>query len=200
MADLCLLAYHGGFRVKSELIPATFRGVHSCWDITSSNRLRIWLRTRKNRREPTFISRTCDCARNTFMCPHTPAERRIRECILQNRSELFTLSYARALNHLREALIALQIPDANTYAFHAFRRGLSQDLLRAKTPLRDILAACDWSSQTFAWYLSREQIDEHAVLAAAADLSDDEHVCNTSASSSSRPTPSTVALGNVHRA
>ena len=48
--------------------------------------------------------------------------------------------------------------------------------------------------------LTREQIDENAVLAAAADLSDVEHVCNTSASSSSRPTPSTVALGNVRRA
>ena len=131
------------------------------------------------------------------MCPHTPAERRIRDCIAHSRDRLFILSYAQALTFLREAFCALQIPNPETFAFHAFRRGLSQDLLRAKTPLRDILAACDWSSKTFAWYLSREQIDEHAVLAAAADLSDDEDVCNTSEQSFSRPTPSTVALGNV---
>ena len=121
------------------------------------------------------------------MCPHVPAERRIRDCLAHSRERLFTVSYAQALAFLREALGALNVPNAKTFAFHAFRRGLSQDLLRARTPLRDILAACDWSSQTFAWYLSREQIDEHAVLAAAADLSDDDDVRNTSSPPSSRP-------------
>ena len=34
MADLCLLLYHGAFRVKSELLPGTIHGPHSVWDIT----------------------------------------------------------------------------------------------------------------------------------------------------------------------
>jgi len=131
------------------------------------------------------------------MCPHKPAERRILDCIANNRDNLFTVSYAQGLRSLRQALHELAIPHAESYAFHAFRRGLSQDLLQANTPLRDILAACDWSSNTFAWYLGREQIDSKAVLAAAADLSDDEDACNESSSSTSRPTPSSVALGNV---
>ena len=65
-------------------------------------------------------------------------------------------------------------PYPEEYSFHAFRRGFSQDLLKANTPLRDILDACDWKSTTFAWYLSREQIDAKAVLHAAAELSGDE--------------------------
>ena len=197
MADICLLAYHGGFRAKSELLPATFRGPDSMWDVTRTNKLRVWLKTRKNRRYPTFVTRFFDCARNAFMCPHMPAERRIRDCIANNRATLFTLSYSQALALLRKALQSLAIPHAESYAFHAFRRGLSQDLLQAKTPLRNILAACDWSSNTFAWYLNREQIDSNAVLAAAADLSEDDDVCNPSSSSTSRPTPQTAALGNV---
>ena len=134
------------------------------------------------------------------MCPHTPAERRIRDCIAHNRERLFTVSYAKALSQLRAALHALNVPEPSTFAFHAFRRGFSQDLLKAQTPLRDILAACDWSSQTFAWYLSREKIDEGAVLAAAAELSDDEDDSSPSDSSSTVPTARTVALGSVQLA
>ena len=51
---------------------------------------------------------------------------------------------------------------------------MAHDLLTTHTPLREILEACGWRSTTFAWYMSREEIDAEAVLAAAAPLPADE--------------------------
>ena len=79
-----------------------------------------------------------------------------------------------SLKLFRLGLTAIGRPNAHEYGLHAFRRGLTQDLLKANTPLRDILAACDWRSSTFAWYMARETIDNMAVLKAAHELSDDE--------------------------
>ena len=105
---------------------------------------------------------------------HLAVERRLKSTIRHQRTSIWTVSYCQALALLRQALAAVNVPYADTYGFHAFRRGLSQDLLSAGTPLRDILAACDWKSSTFAWYLARENIDKEAVLKAAAELSDSD--------------------------
>ena len=174
MADLCALAYFGAFRVQSELLPATVEGPHSWWNITIRNTLKVILAKRKNRKGLSTIRRECDCARNPSMCPHAIAEKRIIAAKKHKSTRLFTLSYPNAQTKLRKACCILGEPSPEEFTFHAFRRGFSQDLLKANTPLRDILDACDWKSTTFAWYLSREQIDAKAVLQAAAELSGDE--------------------------
>ncbi len=138
------------------------------------NTLRVTLARRKNRPEPTQIVRRCDCARNAALCPHAVAERRVRWVKGVPRSRLFTVTYATAHKAPQAACAAVGQSRPEEYTFHAFRRGFAQDLLRANTPLRDILAACDWRSATFAWYLSRESIDAQAVLQAAAELSGEE--------------------------
>ena len=73
---------------------------------------------------------------------------------------------------LRLGLASIGVADVEAYGLHAFRRGLAQATLKADTPLRDILAACDWRGSTFAWYLERDNIDNQAVLRAANELSD----------------------------
>ena len=85
---------------------------------------------------------------------------------------MLTLSYEQAMRRLKSALTALGIENAEEYGLHSFRRGSAHDLLLAKTPLRDVLAACDWRSSAFQEYMGREQIDAEALLAAADALSD----------------------------
>ena len=178
MADVCVLAYSCGFRVNSELLPATFRGPHSWWRFNDQKDLRVTLTKRKNRQsEPTLIVRHCECAIDADMCPHKAASRTLRVCMDEGKNLLFPrLTYTGATGKLRRCLHTIGVAEAASYSFHAFRRGLAHDLLIAKTPLRDVLAACDWRSNAFAWYMGRGEIDAEAVLAAAAELSDDDPV------------------------
>lgn len=175
MCDLVVVAYSTACRVKSEVIPAKERSQHSVWKISTNNTLRVILTRRKNRKEQSTITRRCECSVNALLCPHRAVERRIREARrMGNDQHLFPVSYTVATTRLRQALAACGYAAPDTFSFHAFRRGLARDLLSAKTPLQDILAACDWRSATFAWYIGREEIDAHATIAAAEALSDGE--------------------------
>ena len=174
MADLCILAYKGAFRVRSELLPATIAGPHSRWRFSSTNTLRVTLARRKNRTGPTDIHRKCECQRNEAMCPHRAASNRMRCALAAGQNNIFQVTYPGALVLLRDELQALGVEDAPGYGFHAFRRGFAHDMLLARTPLREVLAACDWRSSAFAIYMGRTNIDAEAVLAASADVSDAE--------------------------
>ena len=174
MADLCVIGYSGGFRVKSELLPSTVRSEHSSWEISESRAVRCTLRTRKNRSEESYIVRNCECNINPVMCPHRAVLSRLRSARSRNSQFLFTFSYAQATARLRQCIDTLNIGVGKDFSFHCLRRGLAHDLLTAKTPLRDVLAACDWRSSTFAWYMCREEINSAAILEAAFALSDEE--------------------------
>ena len=174
MADLCIIAYNGAFRVQSELLPATFSRDAQLWTISEDNSTTIELPSRKNRKLPSKVIRDCTCSVNPDLCIHLAVERRLKSCIRQQRTKIWTLMYHQAMQLLRSALTELGTPDAHAYGLHAFRRGIAQDLMRADTPIRDILAACDWRSSAFEWYLARENIDNAAVLRAASALSDED--------------------------
>ena len=77
MEDICHPAYYCGLRVRSELLPGTFQGPDSAWDVAHDNTLQTRLASRDNRRETSVITRRCDCARNPFMCPHTQGEQHL---------------------------------------------------------------------------------------------------------------------------
>lgn len=130
------------------------------------------MKTRKNRTEPSTVSGACECSVNQSLCIHTASQRRLNAAAGARRPDIWTISYAMSLKLLRLGLSAIGRANSQEYGVHAFRRGLAQDLLKASTPLRDILAACDWRSSTFAWYMERENIDNMAVLQAAHELSD----------------------------
>ena len=160
--------------MKNEMLGTSVEQATSDWSISGDNTTRIVLHTRKNRTEPSTVIRTCTCSVNPTLCIHTSVARRLHSATTMKRPDIWTISYDMALKLLRVGLSAIGIPDAQSYGLHAFRRGLARDLLKANTPLKDILAACDWRSSTFAWYMARETIDNMAVLQAAQELSDNE--------------------------
>ena len=140
--------------------------------ITTSATTYPELARRKNKPDGATQRRSCECSVNPLICPHTAAARLLSAAKHHEAGRLTRLSIAGFTTKLRAVLADLNIPDAEAFGTHAFRRGLSADLLAAKTPLHDILAACDWRSGVFSWYMGRSNIDTHAVLAAAHELSD----------------------------
>ena len=160
--------------MKSEMRGTTLEQATSEWSISEDYTTSIVLQTRKNRTEPSTVIRACPCSVNPTLCIHTSVARRLHSATSMKRPDIWTISYDMALKLLRVGLSAIGDPHAQSYGLHAFRRGLARDLLKVNTPLKEILAACDWRSSTFAWYMARETIDNMAVLQAAQELSDNE--------------------------
>ena len=78
------------------------------------------------------------------------------------------------LKTLREMLMELQIPEANKYRTHDFRRGHADDMRRNGATLGEILRAGDWRSPAFLFYLDKLQLDHDRTVEAHALESTDE--------------------------
>ena len=134
---LWIVAYAFLLRVPSEAIPlrAGDPGVPAAWQaglFVHGEEMRLRLRTRKNRRQGSLLSRRCWCADSSATCPvHALGPWLARH---RRGEPLFPLvSSASALCELRRALRILGVPDAAQYCTHDFRRG------HAEAPARPAL-------------------------------------------------------------
>ena len=75
----------------------------------------------------------------------------------------------------------LEMPGAETYRLHDFRRGHARDLQASGANLATILAAGDWKSPAFLSYIDKVELENEAVaelhLDAHLEDSSDEDVC-----------------------
>ena len=86
-----------------------------------------------------------------------------------------------ALSELRRWLRILEVPGADKYRLHDFRRGHGRDLQASGSNLATILAAGEWKSPAFLCYLDRVELENEAVaeahFQAHLDESSDEDAC-----------------------
>ena len=73
----------------------------------------------------------------------------------------------------REFLCVGQVPNAELYGTHDFRRGHAKDLQDSGAPYAVILAAGEWKGRAVVSYLDLGEIERDVALEAAM-LSDDE--------------------------
>ena len=75
----------------------------------------------------------------------------------------------------------LEVPEAEKYRLHDFRRGHGRDLQASGANLATILAAGEWKSPAFLSYLDRVELENEAVaelhFEAHLEESSDEDVC-----------------------
>ena len=70
----------------------------------------------------------------------------------------------------------LEVPDAQKYRLHDFRRGHARDLQASGANLATILAAGQWKSPALLCYLDGVELENEAV----AELHLDAHLVNSS--------------------
>ena len=126
LARLFLLSYCFLLRVPSEAIPVT---AHSgdCSLQSVGDTLVLSLNRRKNRPQGSRLVRGCWCKRSTSTCPVHVLGPLLKQKAAGER--LFPgITAGDALSGLRSMLKALNVPRADEYRTHDFRRGHAKDL------------------------------------------------------------------------
>ena len=182
-ASLYCLAYAFLFRVQSELRPiALLSGgspqeqwlldsPHKSVLSISGDEAVLWIRNRKNTREPTTMRRKCWCSRCPVTCPYHCALRLLATADVAPQPFLRP-SVDRIVKDLRRRVVLCGTLDAAEFTLHCFRRGHARDLCEAGNNLAVILRAGGWTSSAFLAYLDLQKLSDDAV-AATADQVDD---------------------------
>ena len=84
------------------------------------------------------------------------------------------ISAEKARLTLRQWLADLEVPEAELYRLHDFRRGHARDLQASGASLALILAAGEWRSPAFLQYLDKEELENQAVRQVRLDETMDE--------------------------
>lgn len=135
----------------------------------------VILRTRKNEPRGARLTRKCVCAsQHPLLCGVCSLRAAVAESTAQGRDprqRLFTLQPAAALADLRRLSAFL---DLGRPGWHAFRRGMAQDMLDGGSSLSQILQAGGWRSSAFLRYLIKHDVDaREAAEFAIADSDSD---------------------------
>ena len=180
-AMLCLISYVFLLRVPSECIPLVFNALGEgqqqlplLWMNEVEGVLTLWLPRRKNKRQPSTMLRSCWCHECKETCLVHVIGAFVKGYSAGTRP-FASFNIGSVLKTLRDMLMELQIPEANKYRTHDFRRGHAEDMRRNGATLGEILRAGDWRSPAFLFYLDKIQLDhDRTVEAHALGSSDDE--------------------------
>ena len=184
-------------RVPSELLPLQADGraglpaPHVCWHsfITVERgppapRVRITWKRRKNAPGGDSAVRTCTCRpsdeTSLLLCGPCALLGQLRAQALWPPSTAAATSLRAPLfpdqggSRGRTAFQALAGALGVAAQWHAFRRGMAQDMLQRGDALAEILLAGGWRSGAFLRYLARADLDHRVALEYAMAASDDE--------------------------
>jgi hypothetical protein len=175
LADCMIISYWFALRVQSELIPLKRSGGGYRCTLSSTKTARIHLAKRKNRPEGETLMRRCSCHISKTLCPHRALERRMAAAQQREDGRICTIRYVRFNDEVRRLAGIVGAPSPEEFASHAFRRGFSRDLLEARTPLKQVLEACGWSSTAFALYMGQDAIEGETALDMAEGMSGSEN-------------------------
>ena len=183
---LFLAAYIFLLRVPSEALPMARGGAELSHGEQSSiykegDKVYLKLKKRKNMPSGDLISRGCWCAKCRRTCPVHVLWKFFEKLEIGTRPFSF-IRPATATRVLRGALATLGVADASLYRPHDFRRGHAQDMLKAKSTVKDILLAGRWRSPKFLEYLDLGVLEEMAVMethmgAVLDESSSDDEAC-----------------------
>ena len=181
-AMLFLFSYVFLSRLPSEALPITWMGctemvlfpsiksVHAAV-ILANGRLGLQLARRKNNDRSSILWRSCWCDSSASTCPVHVLGKWFCE-LPQNSRPFIHISPGMALARMREILLAMNVPGANQYRTHDFRRGHADDMRRNGKSMVEILRMGGWSSRAFQDYMDMHAVEEDAVFEA--------HVCASS--------------------
>ncbi len=171
------------FRVKNELMGMQLRGQstarpgsidwHSEVEFHQS-KLVIHLRSRKNAPEGATLVRRCSCKDGPdVMCPlHALLGQQADMPTACERSRpVWDFTWSEVDKFLRRAVLVLKLGPAR---WHAFRRGMAQDLLDSGSTLSYILRAGGWRSGAFLRYLTGSSLDDREALEFTVNDSDSD--------------------------
>ena len=123
------------------------------------------LRTRKNRRQGSTLTRRCWCSKSVETCPlHVLWP--FFEGLPEGSQPFRALRMESVLMRLRLRLRALNVENANDYRTHDFRRGHARDLQASGASLLEILQAGEWRSPAFLRYLDNKELEKDVVIQA----------------------------------
>ena len=177
-------------RVQSEALPLQAAGRHGLpsdsvrWhsevhvlETRPKLRIRITWRVRKNAPAGHSAERTCSCGpspESQLLCGPCALYSQLLEAsqggIPAHGPVFHRLQGSAASSALCKVTGPLNLPAV----WHAFRRGMAQDMLSNGSPLGEILLAGGWRSGAFLRYLSRFDLDKRAALEFATAESGDE--------------------------
>ena len=183
LAMLFLTSYVFLLRVPSEGLPITFdnsgSGVGKALLSVEENAVVLRLASRKNRPQGSTLRRSCWCRECKATCPVHVLGAWFKT-LPQGRRAFEGITAASALANLRSWLQRLEVPDAEKYRLHDFRRGHCRDLQASGASLAKILEAGEWKSPAFLSYLDKAELENEAVaqvhVDAHLDDSSDEDV------------------------
>ena len=179
LAMLFLTSYVFLLRVPSEGLPITVNhnGSSDGKALISVEDEAVVLRltSRKNRPQGSTLKRGCWCGECEATCPVHVLGAWYKA--LPHGSRAFVgITAASALADLRNWLHRLEVPEAEKYRLHDFRRGHCRDLQASGATLATILAAGEWRSPAFLSYLDSAELENDAV----SELHVDAHLANSS--------------------
>ena len=138
------------------------------------------------------MKRVCSCKGSPEICPiHLLWDKYFRQLIPGCAPWKGHISAPQARSRLRDSLCALQVcagthsvhvveflcvcqvPNAELYGTHDFRRGHAKDLQDSGAPYAVILAAGEWKGRAVVSYLDLGEIERDVALEASM-LSDDD--------------------------
>ena len=140
-------------------------------------RLRIVWRTRKNCPAGDSSERTCSCTDDPdswLLCGPCALLSQMELAVTSGRSPADPLFPGLQGSAARSLFAAVASSVGLPPAWHAFRRGMAQDMLSRGDPLAEILLAGGWRSGAFLRYLSRQDLDRRVALEFAMAASGDE--------------------------
>ena len=130
-------------------------------------RVRLTWRTRKNRPQGDSAVRSCTCGsslESRLLCGPCAVLGAVRDAARAGRSPSSRLFPDLQGSAHTASLSALAVPLGLKPAWHAFRRGMAQDMLARGDPLAEILLAGGWRSGAFLRYLCRIEVDKEVAL------------------------------------
>ena len=183
---VCMFLVHCGFGIYmrwrswclwlfSAVVCVLLLLVFQCSDSVA----RVHLKRRKNLIHGSTLDRECWCAGCRDTCPvHVFGTWFKSRATEDPPFASFSASELRV--NLRRRLACLNIEAYGEYGLHSFRRGHAMDLVERGGDLAMILAAGDWNSSAFKFYLCQMRLESRTVAQAQGEHSSDseDDVCN----------------------
>lgn len=165
-------------RVPSELLPPQLDGPHNTVRCLGNEVCEITLNRRKSMQPaPSVLRRSCCCAtqgKNSCFV-HLLKDWLGKVAVTQNsRHNIFGTSYTQFMKKLRRHAALLPGALNGRVGSHAFRRGMTSDLLKGGGRLSDILVSGGWRSSAFQCYLEKAEVDQLAFADMLLEQSDSE--------------------------
>ena len=173
---LCYLAYVFILRLPSEALPVVRASltnellnrtplpdgapalIGSRFPLDGSERIVLKPRSRKATRGGAILMRPCFCDADDLggkgICPIHDRWHAVCSSTMWGEP-LFPFHCSKNINRILKGMLrSLNIPEADSYSTHAFRRGASMELKGSGPTLAQVLKTVGWNSASFRAYLS----------------------------------------------